>query len=245
MGDKMGLIAKKLANNMDELNNYVERKAMKKRDAYSKPSITSKIVRYISVKKSKISKKIELLIDSEKRKYQSDCNREFQVYLNRHNPKRIDTFNVDMLEDGSSVTTINHIISPIVRTVRPATRKPNIKMYSAIQEKMGLTDSDVTVEGYAYIPDEKGIKKYYYAKVRRTEYRGIRGQKDVLDFGLVNYQGFYRTEEGEFLPIKEQFSLEKGNKSAENKFYKAIKNSFDINAEMIIKSAQDDEMIFG
>ncbi len=226
---------------MDELNGYVERKARKKRDSRQKTSIVSKISRYINSQKSSVARKIELIKDAEKREYQHSCQKAFKKYLERHDPKKVDTFSIEMSDGGITTTTINHIITPIVKTVRPATMQSNIKMFSDIQKKLGLTDSDVTMEGYAFLPDKNGVNKHYFASVRRREYRGVSEAKSINNQCIVDYQGFYRTEEGEFVPIKEQNYLHKGKEVRENEFFKALQSSFNVNAELIVKRVEKEE----
>lgn len=87
------------------------------------------------------------------------------------------------------------------------------------------------------MPDDRGVNKYYYAKVRRQEYKGAKDIKGVKDKGIVCYNGFYRNENGVFESIDEQYYGQENN-SGENIYYKDLLAKFEISSRIALEKIE-------
>lgn len=218
------------------INDYNERKGnefQKKLSKVQQIGLFEKIKLWIYESKLKCQKKIDVLGDKKKRLFQKYCQKQYGEYLDNYGEnylKRHGIADIILNKEDSTTIVYSAMNGPIVKTERHCDVDKNVAICSYLQMIAGCPDSDIAFQGYAGITDKNGVDKYFFANVRRKQYKGLQRVNDQFNDSKVAYQGFYRDEDGVFYEINECYD---GNTNKSNDFFNSLQKDFELMASLL------------
>jgi len=190
-------------------------------------SNAKKILAYVEEKTNGLFRFLNRVVDAEKKQYHKECEAQYKKYLSRYNPEKYGVVDVDMKTEDV-VSAVHDVMFPIVKTTKKSKIDDGLQIDSHIQYRLGIPNKDEILEGFAYVVDDvSGIKKFYYAKVNRQQFNGITNTHNVFDLGIVDYNGFYRDNKGEYYPINQCNYFQDGIEMGDNVFYESLNNAYE------------------